>query len=193
MSAVTSSSELAHETRAPGLVRLLDLAILRFAQVVGIGVAVVLLVSITTGVVVRYLTSQSAGWINELPDLLFPWLSMAGMVMAAQLGQHILVDMGVRLLSRPAGRGLVLLTNGIAAAVFLFLARQGLEVLAVTAGESFPQLGIAMLWAYLALVLGFLLLGLTALTTMVRVLTTKTDPLAVRADLGGGDMHGGGV
>lgn len=52
----------------------------------------------TTGVIfailcantaLRYATGSSLQWANEVPELLFPWLVMAGVVLAAQHGAHI--------------------------------------------------------------------------------------------------------
>jgi len=37
----------------------------------------------------RYATGASLQWANEVPELLFPWLVMSGVVLAAQRGAHI--------------------------------------------------------------------------------------------------------
>jgi TRAP-type transport system small permease protein len=39
--------------------------------------------------VLRYATGSSVQWANEVPELLFPWLVMAGVVLAAVHGAHI--------------------------------------------------------------------------------------------------------
>ena len=39
--------------------------------------------------VLRYLTGSSLQWANEVPELLFPWLVMSGVVLAAAHGAHI--------------------------------------------------------------------------------------------------------
>ncbi len=39
--------------------------------------------------VLRYLSGASLQWANEVPELLFPWLVMAGVVLAAMHGSHI--------------------------------------------------------------------------------------------------------
>ncbi|HQR21864.1 MAG TPA: TRAP transporter small permease subunit, partial [Burkholderiaceae bacterium] len=40
-------------------------------------------------VVLRYFSGSSLRWASEIPELLFPWLVMAGVVLAAQHGAHI--------------------------------------------------------------------------------------------------------
>ena len=42
-----------------------------------------------TDVVLRYFSGSSLRWASEIPELLFPWLVMAGVVLAAQHGAHI--------------------------------------------------------------------------------------------------------
>ena len=37
----------------------------------------------------RYVSGSSLQWANEVPELLFPWLVMAGVVLAAEKGAHI--------------------------------------------------------------------------------------------------------
>lgn len=39
--------------------------------------------------VLRYSTGASLQWANEVPELLFPWMVTAGVVLAAQHGSHI--------------------------------------------------------------------------------------------------------
>jgi TRAP-type C4-dicarboxylate transport system permease small subunit len=49
----------------------------------------VIFVILCANTVLRYTTGSSLQWANELPELLFPWLVMAGVVLAAQQGSHI--------------------------------------------------------------------------------------------------------
>ena len=65
------------------------------------------------------------------------------------------------------------------AATFFYLAWVGLDVIEITGTEVFPVTGITAKWAYLALIAGFVGLGITALTTLGHLLPAG-DPLAVR-------------
>ena len=49
----------------------------------------VIFVILVANTVLRYATGSSLQWANEVPELLFPWLVMAGVVLAAQHGAHI--------------------------------------------------------------------------------------------------------
>ena len=53
----------------------------------------------------RYVTGTSLQWANEVPELLFPWLVMAGVVLAAQQGAHIATTFLVEALPARARRG----------------------------------------------------------------------------------------
>ena len=49
----------------------------------------VIFVILCANTVLRYATGSSLQWGNEVPELLFPWLVMAGVVLAALQGAHI--------------------------------------------------------------------------------------------------------
>ena len=52
---------------------------------------VFLILSINVGL--RYVAGTSLASASELPELMFPWMIMAGVVLAAQHGSHIAVVM----------------------------------------------------------------------------------------------------
>ena len=49
----------------------------------------VIFLILVANTVLRYATGASLQWANEVPELLFPWLVMSGVVLAAQHGAHI--------------------------------------------------------------------------------------------------------
>src|SRR6187402_3636622 len=49
----------------------------------------VIFVILCANTVLRYATGASLQWGNEVPELLFPWMVMAGVVLAALRGAHI--------------------------------------------------------------------------------------------------------
>ena len=49
---------------------------------------VVIFVILVANTVLRYATGSSLQWANEVPELLFPWLVMSGVVLAAVLHQY---------------------------------------------------------------------------------------------------------
>jgi TRAP-type C4-dicarboxylate transport system permease small subunit len=163
------------------IVRAADKAIAVAATVVSMAALVALFLALGAEVVVRYLTTQGLGWPSEMPNLLFPWLVMGGVVLAAQRGAHIAVTIVLGKLGRPAARVLLLAMQGVVAATFFHLAYIGLAVIEITGAEVYPVTGVSARWAYLSLIVGFAGVGLTAATTFVRVLLAD-EPRLVRAD-----------
>lgn len=157
-----------------------DTAIAVTAATAAILSLVLLFLSLMAEVIVRYLTTQGLGWPSEMPNILFPWLVMGGVVLAAQHGAHISVTLTLDLLGRPMARALLLAMQAVVAATFFYLTYMGFAVLEITGSEVFPVTGISSRWAYLALIAGFAGVGLTAVTTLLRLLSAD-DPRAVRA------------
>lgn len=50
---------------------------------------VVIFLILAVNTVLRYVSGASLQWANEVPELLFPWLVMSGVVLAAMHGAHI--------------------------------------------------------------------------------------------------------
>lgn len=179
MAAHTSTKQTAQAGVLTPVVKWVDSAIVAAGVVAAIGALVVMFVSLMAEVVVRYLTNQGMGWPTEMPNILFPWLVMGGIVLAAQRGQHIAVTAIQGLIGRGGNRVLLFVHQVLIAATFFYLAWVGLDVIEITGSETYPVTGISAKWAYLAMIAGFVGLGLTALTTLVHLLRVD-DPLAVR-------------
>ena len=139
-----------------------------------------MLLTLLAEVVVRYVTNQGMGWPTEVPNLFFPWLVMSGILLAAQRGKHIAINILIDKLGKMANRLLLISLQVLVAGTFLYLAWVGLFVIEITGSEVYPVTGISAKWAYLSIIVGFAGLGITALTTIVRLLQSN-DPLTVRS------------
>ena len=163
------------------IIQVVDKAVTVAGTVIPILALVLLFLSLGAEVVVRYLTTQGLGWPSEMPNILFPWLVMGGVVLAAQRGAHIAVTLLLEMMGRSGARVLLLVMQVVVAATFFYLAYIGLEVIEITGTEVYPVTGISARWAYLSLIVGFIGVGVTAVTTFGRVLLAD-DPRLVRAD-----------
>ena len=67
---------------------------------VSIVAVVTIFVSLLLGVVVRYIFSTNLGWVAEVPNLVFPWLTMCAIVATAARNEHIGVELVVEKLPR---------------------------------------------------------------------------------------------
>lgn len=160
------------------IIQMVDKVITAAATVVPILALILLFLSLCAEVVVRYLTTQGLGWPSEMPNILFPWLVMGGVVLAAQRGAHIAVTLLLDMLGHTAARVLLLGMQVVVAVTFFYLAYIGLEVIEITGSEVYPVTGISARWAYLSLIVGFVGVGLTAVTTFARVMLAADPRLA---------------
>ena len=122
-----------------------------------------LILSINVGL--RYAAGTSLAWASELPELLFPWMIMAGVVLAAQHGSHIAVVILTQRLG--ASRRWVLSMGSLLVSVlYIGLAWTAWPLLEVTADERSPILGVPGSVSVGCLMLGFVLLGLSSLAQL---------------------------
>ena len=150
------------------LLRAVDAAIARLCHGVLYLTLSVVFVILSVNVALRYAAGSSLAWASELPELLFPWMIMAGVVLAAQHGSHIAVVILTQRLG--ASRRWVLAFGSLLVAVlYIGLAWTALPLLEVAADERTPILGVPGSVSVGALMLGFVLLGLTTLTQLPRI------------------------
>lgn len=127
--------------------------------------------------VLRYTTDASLVWSVEIVQLTFPWFIMAGAVLAAQHGRHIGVAVIISQLRPAAARCLRVLVQCLIlfACFAIITVYLGVGVfeggMAFAAGDViFTSLGVPQSMSYLALLVGYILLGLTAVASIYRLL-----------------------
>lgn len=162
------------------LVNGVDRVIEVISMIIAVFTITVMFISLMAEVVVRYITNQGMGWPTEMPNLLFPWLMMSGIVLAAQLGKHIAVETIKSFLSKNVNRVVMMVLQLLVIATFFYLAWVGLFVIEITGSERYPVTGISAKWAYMSVIVGFAALGITGITTFFRLLFAD-DPLTVRS------------
>ncbi|MDH2329125.1 TRAP transporter small permease subunit [Cereibacter sp. SYSU M97828] len=127
--------------------------------VTGIALTAVL----TMNVASRYVfASGGFAAAQELPERLFPWFIVAGIVLAAQAGGHMSVEWLPGKLGPKGRRILFIASNIIVIGAYLVLVNEALKLAAIAAVEHSPVLGLSGSHGYWAMAAG---LGLTALVT----------------------------
>jgi TRAP-type C4-dicarboxylate transport system permease small subunit len=110
-------------------------------------------------VFMRYLgVGNLLTWASELPELLFPWLVMAGVVLAASKGTHLSI---LFITERLHGRWLtaaVTLRALVVLYVYGRLIAAGIEILPIVADEHTAILGASSAWTYGCVIGGITLL-----------------------------------
>lgn len=128
-----------------------------------------LLAVLLLGIALRYVFTESLPWATELPTLLFPVFVMAGIVLAAQRGQHVAVEFLIGALPPGGRRALIALVNLLVAVSYVVLANTIVEVLPIAGSERTPILGVPGTLVYGAMLTGFALLVVTAITATIKV------------------------
>ncbi|TMV85388.1 TRAP transporter small permease [Thioclava sp. BHET1] len=161
------------------IANLAGLVIERIAMAVAVLALSAMFCALLAEVIVRYFTDRSLGWPTELPNILFPWLIMSGIVIAAQRGAHIAAEPVRMLLGDGAVRALLMGLHLLVAVSFTYLGWLSLTVIAITKIQVFPMTGLGQSWAYSSMLFGFGGIALASIINMVRVLLVA-DPRGVQ-------------
>ena len=121
-------------------------------------------------VFLRYLFGSSLEWAAELPELLFPWFVMAGVVLATSHNAHIYIGFLVDRTTGATRLALASLRAVLIIGTYAVLAWVALDLLPIVADERTPVLGVPGSVTYFVLLLGFVLIGLKELSILVRAL-----------------------
>ncbi|WP_298365613.1 TRAP transporter large permease subunit [Azospirillum sp.] len=130
-----------------------------------VAVEAVLLASST---VARYVFHTPLVWSDELASLVFLWLAMLGAVVALRRGEHMRLTAFVRNLSDGARSWLDTLGMGLVVALLLTLLPAALEHFEDLSISTTPVLEISEGFRVAAVLVGFGLMLLTAVDTMLK-------------------------
>ena len=113
--------------------------------------------------VLRYVTGSSLQWANEVPELLFPWLVMSGVVIAAQNGAHIATTFLMEALPAAGRRIVATLAWLVVAALYGTLTVATFRMLEIVHDEKSPILQLPGSITYGCVMVGMALLAVLAL------------------------------
>ena len=137
---------------------------------------VVIFVILVANTILRYATGASLQWANEVPELLFPWMVMAGVVLAAQHGAHITTSFLMDKLSGSVRRIWSVLAWTVVCALYATLTVATWRMLEIVHDEKSPILQIPGSVTYACVMTGMALLAVLALASAVRA--WQSDPHA---------------
>jgi TRAP-type C4-dicarboxylate transport system permease small subunit len=123
---------------------------------------------LSINVALRDAAGSSLTWASELPELMFPWMIMAGVVLAAQHGSHIAVVILTRQLGR-ARRWVLAAGSLIVAGLYGSLAWVAWPVAQIAHDEKTPILQVPGSVSVGCLVLGFAMLAVVTLCRLPQV------------------------
>jgi TRAP-type C4-dicarboxylate transport system permease small subunit len=126
-------------------------------------------VILSANVILRYTTGTSLQWASEVPELLFPWLVMAGIVLATQNGTHISVVILVQRLPLTARRWILAVGGLVTVALYALLAAAAWTLMPIANDELSPMLQVPGSVTVGSLLLGFILIALLTLLEVGKV------------------------
>ena len=104
---------------------------------------VIIFVILAANTILRYATGASLQWANEVPELLFPWMVMAGVVLAAQHGAHITTSFLMDKLSGSVRRLWGVLGWSVVSVLYATLAVATWRMLDIVHDEKSPRANTA--------------------------------------------------
>ncbi|KNZ30998.1 MAG: C4-dicarboxylate ABC transporter permease [Methylibium sp. NZG] len=123
---------------------------------------VVIFVILVANTVLRYATGSSLQWANEVPELLFPWMVMAGVVLAAVHGAHISTTFLMEAVPGPVQRVVATVSWAVVAALYGTLTWATFRMLDIVHDEKSPILQLPGSITYGCVMVGMALLALLA-------------------------------
>jgi TRAP-type C4-dicarboxylate transport system permease small subunit len=104
---------------------------------------VILLGVIGVNVIARYVFAHGGiNEVGEIPEIVFPWLISAGIILGVQRGSHIAVDFISGQLGERGKVAMLVFVNLIVILSYAILAGPVLEIAEITAIEHTPLLGL---------------------------------------------------
>jgi len=124
---------------------------------------------LAVNVTLRYLTGSSLRWASEVPEMLFPWLVMSGVVLGAVRGSHITTTFFLDTLTAPWQRRLQMAGSLVVAGAYAVLAVATALMLPIVHDEHSPILGVPGSVTYGCVMLGLALLSMLSLESAWRL------------------------
>jgi TRAP-type C4-dicarboxylate transport system permease small subunit len=131
---------------------------------------------LSINVALRYAAGTSISWASELPELMFPWMIMAGVVIAAQHGSHIAVVLVTQKLG-DSRRWVLAGGSLVVATLYASLAWMAVPVALIAHDEKTPILQLPGSLSVGCLALGFGLLAIVTLCRLPQVWQSRPDAI----------------
>lgn len=160
----------------PGLVQAVDMGVVWLARVIVCATLTALFAILFLNVVLRYLFDSGLVWSQEVSTLLFPWLVIAGAVLAAQTDKHVSVCVLVEALPGSVGRWVLIGINVLIVLMAIVVVDAALTILEASHRNRLAVTHIPQSYGYASLIYGYAMLGLTALTTGYRQVFAADGP-----------------
>ncbi len=125
----------------------------------------------------RFMLNDPLAWSEEAGRYLFVWISFVGAAAGVRYQVHLGIDLPPLLLSEKACRVVVVLVNLIIQVFLVVIAYWGIRILGIIKFQVSPSMQISMLYPYLAVPVGSILMLINSLRITVATIAGRTlDP-----------------
>lgn len=163
-------------SRAVTLADLVDRVVAAVCRFVVLITGIALTAILTANVIARYVFA-TGGFraAQELPERIFPWFIVAGIVLAAQAGGHMAVEWLPNKLGPQGRRSLLLGGNAIIVVSYAVLVRESLHLAEIASAERSPILGLSGSHGYWAMAAGLGLVAIVTIASSIRIAVLGPD------------------
>jgi TRAP-type C4-dicarboxylate transport system permease small subunit len=148
----------------------------QFEEIVACVALAAVVLSVSWGVITRYVTAQPAAWASEVATLAFAWVVFFGAAACIKYKLHPSIDMLVARLPRPLRVGVRGLNHALVLGFCLFMAWFGTRFAIDAWSNPSPVLRLPLTWLYGPVAFCFALMALRYVQVM------KRGPWAIDAD-----------
>jgi TRAP-type transport system small permease protein len=156
----------------------LDSLITKLCYVILWATTTVIFFILCINTVYRFLGQNGMDWASEVPELLFPWLVMSGVVLAAVHGSHITTSFLRDRLKPAPQRFLAIFVWTLVAALYGVLCVATYKMLDIVKDEKSPVLGVPGSVTYGCVLFGMFLLFVLALKDCITAIKTPALEIA---------------
>jgi TRAP-type C4-dicarboxylate transport system permease small subunit len=128
----------------------------------------IMIINVSLGVFYRYVLNNSLSWTEEMARYLMIWFAFLGMSLALKEEMHVGINVIIDLLPDKIRLLFKMLGNLLVMVFLLFLLRYSINHLRIVRIQTSPALGIKMIWAYISVTVGTVLMILEALKLICR-------------------------
>jgi C4-dicarboxylate transporter DctQ subunit len=158
----------------------LDRAVIRLTEICLFVVGLLFALMVTLEVVSRYVFNFSIFFVDGAAKLLLLWFFLLGAGIALRFGAHVGFELLIGALSTRRRLYLLLAGQFLALVFFLEMVWGGIAALGPAAAQSEPSLEVSLVWAFLAIPVGFSLLAYHMIVLMY-LEVRRTPPASARS------------
>ena len=140
----------------------------QFEEIVACIALAVVVLSVTWGVVTRYITAQPAAWASEVATLAFAWVVFFGAAACIKYRLHPSIDMVVARLPRAPQLAVRMLNHALVLGFCAFMAWFGTRFAIDAWANPSPVLRLPLTWLYGPVAFCFALMALRYLQVLQR-------------------------